>query len=260
VGPALRFGQVEIHLLVDGRGRLPREAVFGDDFAGGEYVEDRPYNCLLVRGPSSCVLVDAGLGDSEHPLGGKGGRLRDELAAVDQRPEDVDVVVISHGHSDHIGGLVRDSRPAFPSARYVIADDEWTLWTSENHRAKFSELGAAAAREQLVPLEAHGVVERVDGESEVAPGVRVVPAPGHTHGQLAVEVDGALLFCVDAFLDRAQLERPELGHGLDEDPEGAEASLRALFQRASDRDLLVGASHLEEVFRIERSGSGFRAR
>jgi glyoxylase-like metal-dependent hydrolase (beta-lactamase superfamily II) len=264
-GPAMWFGDVEIRVLEDGRGGLPREVLFSevppgelDRVLGTEYPDDFPYNCLLIRERGSSVLVDTGLGSAVHPFGGEGGRLWDELAAVSQRPEEVDVVVISHGHLDHIGGLVRNGVPAFPHARYVVSSADWRLWTSEETLAAMPEPVAAPARAQLIPLEAAGVVERVEGESEVAAHVRVLPTPGHTPGHLAVEVDGALLYAVDVLLHPLQVERPDLGCGTDADPELAIATRRALLERASEGGFVVGASHIDSLFRVERRGDGHR--
>jgi glyoxylase-like metal-dependent hydrolase (beta-lactamase superfamily II) len=265
-GPAMRFGDVTIDVLQDGRGSLPREVLFADipegereSVLGGEYPADFPYNCLLVRQRGSAVLVDSGLGASSHPFGGEGGRLTGELAAIGQQPDEIDVVVISHGHLDHIGGLVRDGAPAFPRARYVVSVADWQLWTSDEALEQMPEPAAAAARAQLPPLEAAGVLDRVDGENEVASRVRVLPAPGHTPGHLAVEVAGALLYAADALLHPLQVERPDVGCGTDADPGRAIATRRGILERASERDLVVGAAHIDSLFRVERSGDGFRA-
>lgn len=265
-GPAMRFGDVEINVLEDGRGRLPREVLFSDVPAGelepalgADYPADFPYNCLLVRRRESSVLVDTGLGAARHPLGGEGGHLWDELAAVGHPPEHVNVVVISHGHPDHIGGLVQDGTPAFPRARYVVSSADWRLWTSEDSLERMPAPVAAAARAQLPPLEVAGVLLQVDGEQEVAPGVRVLPAPGHTPGHLAVEVEGALLYAVDALLHPLQVERPDVGRGTDADPERAIATRHTLLERASEGGLVVGAAHVDTVFRVRRSDDGFRA-
>ncbi len=115
-----------------------------------------------------------------------------------------------------------------------------------------SVLSAGPAREQLPPLDVAGVVDLLDGEAEVAPGARVLPAPGHTPGHLAVEVVGELLYLTDSVLHPLHAARPEWGQGLDRDPEAAIATRHALLARAVENGLPVAAAHLEGVYRVER--------
>src|SRR5215210_556447 len=242
-------------LLSDGRGGLPVEAVFEDvsadelaaALASAPVTPDVPYGCLLVRAPDALVLVDTGLGAAEHPFGGTGGELWAELERAGVAVADVDIVVVSHGHLDHIGGLTRAGRPAFPRARYVMAAGEWSHWTSSAVLDGLSPFAAGPAREQLPPLE--GVLEQISEEVEVADGVRLVPAPGHTAAHLAVEVgeSGGLLFAVDALLHPLQARRPDWGHGLDHDVDAAVATRRALLARAADRGHVIAASHWDDV-------------
>ena len=86
----------------------------------------------------------------------------------------------------------------------------------------------------------------------------MLPAPGHRAGHLAVEVAGELLYLTDAFLHPLQSARPEWGHGLDEDPAAAAATLRALLDRAVRDDVLVASSHVEGLFRVEPADAAFR--
>jgi glyoxylase-like metal-dependent hydrolase (beta-lactamase superfamily II) len=255
----------ETSLLCDTRGNLPREYVF-DDVApsaleavlGESAPGDVPYQCLLVRTAEAVVLVDTGLGPVEHPFGAIGGRLTAELEGLGVVPEAVGLVVLTHGHLDHVGGSVRAGAPAFPNARYVMPRLDWETFTSEAKLAEMSATSAAVSREQLPPLAAAGVLDLVDAETEVAPGVVMIPAPGHTHGHMAVEVAGELLYLADALLHEIQATRPEWGHGLDADPQVSAATLRALFGRAVQRDLPVACAHIDGVFRVEPEGDTFR--
>lgn len=249
---------IECTVLSDGRGGIP--ATLFDDVPAGELEaalgstpqpRDAPYGCLLVRAKDATVLVDTGLGSAQHPLGGSGGELESELARAGVVPAAVDIVVISHGHLDHIGGLARDGRPAFPRARYVIAAGEWRHWTSTDVLDGLSELVATPAREQLPPLGEAGVVEQVSGEVEIAEGVRLVPAPGHTAAHLAVEVGAAdgLLYAADALLHPLHVDHPDWGRGADADPDRAVATRRMLLERASARGHALAASHWDTIVR-----------
>jgi glyoxylase-like metal-dependent hydrolase (beta-lactamase superfamily II) len=247
---------IDCRILSDGRGGIPPslfDDVAADELAAalgtGAQPVDAPYGCLLVQAKDATVLVDTGLGAARHPFGGTGGALWGELERAAVSPADVDIVVVSHGHLDHIGGLTRNGRPAFPRARYVIAAGEWSHWTSPDVLDGLSELSATPAREQLPPLAEAGVVEQISGEVEIADGVRLVPAPGHTAAHLAVEVgeSNGLLYAADALLHPLHVAHPDWGRGADADPGKAAVTRRALLERASARGHALAASHWDAI-------------
>src|SRR5258708_25454761 len=85
-----------------------------------------PYACLLIETGRHIVLVDTGAGESSRSSGAIQARL--EVAGI--RPKDVDTVILTHAHPDHIGGAIDlFGRPAFPNARYVLSELEWEFWT-----------------------------------------------------------------------------------------------------------------------------------
>ena len=87
-----------------------------------------PYSCLVINTGDHQVLVDTGAGGSIPVT----GLLIPNLRAAGIAPEDIDTVILTHGHADHLGGNVDDEgRPAFPNARYVMWRDEWEFWTTK---------------------------------------------------------------------------------------------------------------------------------
>ena len=157
-------------------------------------------NCLLLRGEVGgrrrTVLVDTGNGGKETEafmarfhLEGR-DVLERSLAGEGVRPEDVDLVVLTHLHFDHAGGGTRlapggNAVPAFPNARYVLQRRDL-----ENARSAGPRERASYLPWNWEPLEAAGLLDIVEGEQELRPGLRVRPAPGHTPGLQMVLVEG----------------------------------------------------------------------
>jgi glyoxylase-like metal-dependent hydrolase (beta-lactamase superfamily II) len=241
VAIAFRAGALDCRMLVDGEGTLPLELLFAgapeaDRPTGADVLI--PYQCLLVLGGETVVLIDTGIGPYEHPCGGSGGHLGRELAAHGVAPADVGLVVLTHAHLDHVGGLCADGMPRFASARHVMA-------RAERERVSTGEF--PVPDEQLPPVERAGLLELVDGEAEPVPGIRLLPAPGHTCGHMAVEIGGAALFLADVIADERHAEHPDWTMGFDDDPEQNVRTRRALLGRAAAEGLLVAASHVRRT-------------
>jgi hypothetical protein len=137
--------------------------------------------CLVIESGAQRILVDTGLGDLDPST----GRLVESLADAGVAPSDVGAVIVSHGHPDHIGGLVAsDGAPAFPAARVLMAEKEWEFWmkgeTESVLPAEAAEMLVCFARRTLLVIEDR--VEFIDKETELLPGVHCLSAPGHTPG------------------------------------------------------------------------------
>jgi glyoxylase-like metal-dependent hydrolase (beta-lactamase superfamily II) len=233
------------------RRRLPHHAVLS------------PYICLLVETGRHVVLIDTGAGPGGRSSGAIVARL--ELAGV--RPRDVDTVILTHAHPDHIGGTVgHDGRALFSNARHVLSEYEWEFWvhgtpdlTAMRVPHEVSEALGPIARRSIETLRFQ--IETVDGEKEVIPGVRVIPAPGHTPGHLAILIESGgerLLHIGDAAVHPLHMEFPELQNGFDQNPEQAAAMRRDLLDLATAEHMRLMAFHFPfpSVGQIARSAHG----
>jgi glyoxylase-like metal-dependent hydrolase (beta-lactamase superfamily II) len=231
-----------------------------------EYVS--PYVSLLINAGQRQVLVDTGAGGFAPTT----GKLIPNLKAGGVAPEDIDVVILTHCHIDHIGGAVdSEGKPAFPNARYVIWRDEWDFWTSEKAAEAVAKLKIedehvkegliTGPREKLLPIRDH--LDLIDRETDIVPGVRAVEAPGHTPGHMAVAVTSGgeeLLYISDTVIHPIHLQRPGWYSAVVIDPILAVATRRRIFERAVAEKTLVHASHFPfpGLGYVVQDGEGWR--
>ncbi|WP_244914037.1 MBL fold metallo-hydrolase, partial [Methylobacterium frigidaeris] len=218
-------------------------------------------NAFLVLGGAAPVLVDAGMG-----AGGPAslGHLPDALRACGVAPEAIGTVLVTHLHSDHIGGLMGpDGAALYPKAEVVIPEAEAAYWLADGAEARAPEGAKAGFRRAHALVAAYGERIRRAGEGEVLPGIEAILAPGHTPGHTAYRVqsgDRSLLIWGDVVhLPAIQFARPEAFLSFDVDGAMAAATRkRILDQAAADRSLVAGM-HLEfpALGSVRRDGAGF---
>lgn len=202
-----------------------------------------PYLCAVINTGDHRVLIDTGAGT----LAPDTGKLLTSLHAEGISPESIDTVILTHGHPDHLGGNTRDGDIVFPNARFVIGQAEWEFWTStpdlktDEH---IQQLLVTTAENNLLPLADR--VTCTQHEEEIVPGIRVIPASGHTPGHMVVEVSSnhERLLCIgDTVLHPIHVEHPDWHAVVDIIPEQVLTTRKQLFTRASENNALVLAFH-----------------
>jgi glyoxylase-like metal-dependent hydrolase (beta-lactamase superfamily II) len=218
-------------------------------------------NCLLVEASGRRVLFDNGLGTAKI-FGPHSGRLLDSLAEAGVTPDTIDLLVLTHAHSDHCWGTMADhGSPNFPNAGIAMSEAELAFWESEPAGVGRRSIGGV--RKHLLPLR-----ERIsflrDGE-DVLPGIQAWHTPGHTPGHLAFLFDGGAgeRWCLSgdvAFHDPLSYAFPSAESAFDTDPsEGARTRARVLDRLAGDRLRVIGYHNpWPGLGRVERAGEGFR--
>ncbi len=208
-----------------------------------------PYTCLLIRTPRNTLLLDTGGGN----IVPGGGKLLQNLESAGARASDIDTVILTHAHPDHISGILSaEGKPAFPNAHFVMWKSEWDFWTAENIDLSASQLPdelktsllIAAARRFLPPIQ--NQIELIERETEIVPGVHLVPAQGHTPGHTAVLIisgDGSLLHVADAVFHPIHLENPAWQTAFDLQHDEAARTRRQLLDRAAADQTRVMAYH-----------------
>jgi len=254
-----RLGGLEFLIVSDGVWQQDAGAAFGltprvawEPFAGpldDQYRMTLGLNCLVVRSQGKIVLVETGCGDKPIRLPIVGisgaGKLLDNLGRAGIRPEDVDAVITSHLHFDHVGWntVMQADKPVptFPRARYLFQKGEWEAAQRPNERTK-----AAYPQENLEPLADARQLELVEGEAEVVKGVRMVPAPGHTAHHVVVELESEeelLIYMGDLILHPIMMERIAWISAFDVLPLVSLETKKRIIERALDKRALLVCAH-----------------
>lgn len=218
------------------------------------FVQDRngvqtAVNGFLVHTGDRLVLVDTG---SSSCFGPTMGNLQGNIQAAGYKPEDIDTVLLTHMHPDHICGLLtKDGKPAFPNAQVWAAQADADYWLSDKAAAQASEDTRPffkMAKDAIAPYQSKGAFHTFTKEAKLPDGFSVVPSPGHTPGHssyLLTSGSQRLLIWGDIIHSHpVQLARPEVSIEFDSDQKQAIQSRKAILQQAAQQGWLIAGAHL----------------
>jgi glyoxylase-like metal-dependent hydrolase (beta-lactamase superfamily II) len=272
----LRVGDLEVTALYDGTGVFDPHWLHGTKAAidGVEKTLQEDPNMLdtadtgfLVNTGKQLILVDAGAGAWWG--GGAFGRLAGSFRSAGYAPEQVDIVLVTHLHSDHVGGLTtQDGKRVFPNADVYVAKAESDFWLSAENAAKapkdaqpfFQSAQAIAA-----PYIEGGKWHTFSGSERIIDDMQLAPLPGHTLGHTGYEFSSKgqrILFWGDiVHAQRVQLQHPEITVVFDIDPTAAAATRNQLLVKLANEDVLIAVPHssfFPPLGRLCKEGSGYR--
>lgn len=228
-----------------------------------------PMQSYVVRTSHHTILIDACVGNHKERPNRPAWHLKSDdtymtaLAAHGLAPEDIDYVMCTHLHADHIGWNTRMENgrwvPTFPNARYVFSEKELSAWRDEGH-VGFSR---TPYEDSVLPIVEAGRAELVANDFALDDEVRLESTPGHTPDHLAIALnsgDARAIMCGDLMHSPIQCLHPEWVPWPDWDPGLAHSTRRAFLERYCETDTLVCTAHfpLPSAGRIVRSGDAFR--
>jgi glyoxylase-like metal-dependent hydrolase (beta-lactamase superfamily II) len=202
---------------------------------------------FLVRSEGRNILVDTGLGPKpanapETPW----GELMNDFKAHSISPEDIDMVVMTHLHRDHVGWNLQSQNgkyaPTFPKARYWMSQKDWEVC----HQPEIQRDWFPNAPASVWPLADLGLIEFMEGEYALTSELTAIPTPGHTPGHMSIMISSQgerALILGDAAHNPAQAQETDWVSRADMDPEQTRVTRRSIMERLEREGMLVAAGH-----------------
>ena len=267
-----KLGDFEITTIRDGAIQLDGpHPIFGNNQAPEDvqaYAQENflppdkmeiSFTPVMVNTGNELVMFDSGNGAGRRPNAGK---LASMLGAAGYSADQVDTVVLTHFHPDHIGGLMEEGNSLFPNARYVIPEAEYAFWTSPDRMGTKAE-GVAKLTEANVVPHAEKATFIKDG-ADVATGITAVGTPGHTPGHTAYLIEsGGKPFLLWGDVTNhyvISLQKPDWHVVFDTDKDMAAQTRKKVLDMVSTDRIPATGYHMPfpAVGYVEKSGDGYR--
>lgn len=245
-----QVGKVKVWSILDAKSEMDVPAIFPgatdiiQQYIPGGKTESNVLTYLyLIDG--KYILADTGLGSSG---GEQKSRLMENLSSLGVKPEDIDIVMITHMHGDHIGGLISNGEKAFPNATLKLSRIEHDYWFSEENQDKNPARKINFDMARAVVDAYKDKLEILDFGQPVAPGLIARDAVGHTPGHTALylESEGQKLLCVADMIHAAALQfpRPDMSPRYDMDPEKALLLRGSFLSLVASENIPIAGMHL----------------
>ena len=230
------------------------------------------FHSYLVRTASQIILVDLCCGNNKNRptrphWHQRSGPFLENLASAGVTPEDVDIVMCTHLHADHVGWNTRLENnnwvPTFPNARYLFAEKEFKYWQALHDADPPEPVMYGSFEDSVLPVISSGQAEFVTGDHKIANGIYLEPAYGHTPGNVLIHAENNnkhAILCGDTIHHPVQLIHPEWSTNFCTDQSESRSTRQALLSdcAGSGSILLPAHFHSPEYGTIEKDGIGYR--
>ncbi|NKE48593.1 MBL fold metallo-hydrolase [Roseomonas frigidaquae] len=250
----IRIGRFTVTALTDGYADMPynffpgRSAAQVEQAAAAQFVA-RPsglrlvFNQYLIEDGERRILVDTG------PAGsiGQTGALPQALEAVGLRRDQIDAIVVTHMHEDHMGGLVVGGQKNFPNAELHIDRRDISHWTDPAKRSAAPDYLQNSFRMSAEVVRLYPRLQAIDGERQILRGISIVDLTGHTPGHIGVRVEDAgqsLIMVSDMLFPVVHPAATDVGFVFEQDRAAAQAMRDRFFPRAAAEGALIAATHM----------------
>lgn len=250
----IRIGRFTVTALADGYADMPYSFFPGrtpeqvEQAARAQFVA-RPggvrflFNQYLIEDGERRILIDAG------PAGslGQTGMLPQALASLGLRPDQIDAVIVTHMHQDHIGGLVANGRNSFPKAELYIDRRDVAHWTDPAKESGAPDYLQPSFRLSAEVMRLYPRLQAIDGERQITRGISIVDLTGHTPGHIGVRIEDAgqsLIMVSDMVFPVVHPVATDVNFLMEQDHAAAQAMRARFFPRAVEQGVLIAATHM----------------